>query len=133
MTIQHTGACLCGAIRIAVAGALEYPPEACHCSQCRKQTGHFLAGVNVRKTALKVKGQDQIGWFQSSAAVKRGFCKVCGSTLFWQPIDPAYEWTGVLAGLFDTPIGAPLSKHTFVKDKGDYYQIDDGAPQHDEF
>ena len=41
------GSCLCGAVRIEVAGRLEKQPEACHCAQCRKQTSHFFAGVNV--------------------------------------------------------------------------------------
>jgi hypothetical protein len=40
-----------------------------------------------------------------------------------------YQFTAVALGAFDTPIGAHISKHTFVGDKGDYYEIDDGAPQ----
>ena len=48
------GSCLCGAVSIEVAGELELPAEACHCTMCRKQTGHFLAGVNVRREALTV-------------------------------------------------------------------------------
>jgi len=123
------GSCLCGAVSIEVAGELELPAEACHCTMCRKQTGHFLAGVNVRREALTVHGADKVAWFRSSEKVRRGFCSVCGSTLFWDPLIEDYKHTGVLLGLFDTPTGAHISKHTFVGDKGDYYEITDGAPQ----
>ena len=60
----------------------------------------------------------------------RGFCSVCGSTLFWNPTREGYEYTAVAMGAFDSPTGgARVRKHTFVGDKGDYYDIEDGAPQ----
>lgn len=123
------GSCLCGAVRLEVAGELEHPPEACHCSQCRKQSGHFLAAVNVRRTALTIHGEDKVTWYQSSDQVKRGFCAVCGSSLFWYPLIEGYAFTSVAMGLFDSSTGGRLAKHTFVGDKGDYYDLDDGVPQ----
>ncbi|MEM7121730.1 MAG: GFA family protein [Pseudomonadota bacterium] len=123
------GTCLCGAVRLEVAGELEHPAEACHCSQCRKQSGHFLAAVNVRRTALTVHGEDKVTWYQSSDQVKRGFCSVCGSSLFWYPLMEDYAFTSVAMGLFDSSTGGRLAKHTFVDDKGDYYDLDDGVPQ----
>jgi len=70
---------------------------------------------------------DGLAWFQSSAQVRRGFCSICGSTLFFDPIDQ--DWTSVAMGAFDEPTGATLSVHIFVADKGDYYEIADGLPQ----
>jgi hypothetical protein len=96
---------------------------------CRKQTGSYLIGVNVRRSSLKVIGEDSVAWYQSSAKVERGFCRVCGSTLFWKPNLEGYEWTGVLLGCIDTPLSLRVAKHTFVGDKGGYYEINDGAPQ----
>jgi hypothetical protein len=125
------GTCLCGAVRLEIQEPLERSPEACHCSQCRKQTGSFLIAVNVRRTALYVEGKESVAWYQSSEKVQRGFCKVCGSTLFWNPIIEGYEWTGVALGCIDTPLSLRISKHTFVGDKGGYYEINDGAPQSD--
>lgn len=123
------GSCLCGAVRFEIEDPLEHQPEACHCTQCRKQTGHFLVAVNVRRTALTVHGADKVAWYRSSDKVQRGFCSVCGSTLFWNPTIEGYQFTAVALGAFDTPTGARIRKHTFVGDKGDYYEIDDGAPQ----
>ena len=123
------GKCLCGAVSLEVDGEPEHPPEACHCSQCRRQSGHFLAAVNVRRTALTVHGADHVTWYKSSDRVRRGFCAVCGSTLFWQPTMEGYAFTAVAMGVFEPPTNIRLAKHTFVGDKGDYYDLNDGIPQ----
>ncbi len=112
---------------------LERAPEACHCTQCRKHTGHFLAAVNVRREALTIFGSEHVKWYRSSEKVERGFCSTCGSTLFWNPTIDGYKWIAVAMGTFDSPTGVRLSKHTFVGDKGDYDEIDDGLPQSEAF
>ena len=43
---MHNGSCLCGAVTFEVNGSLR-PPDACHCNQCRKQSGHFWASTDV--------------------------------------------------------------------------------------
>ena len=120
----HRGSCLCGAVRFAVTGPLG-AADACHCTACRKQTGHYLASTEVAKAALSVEGQ--VAWYASSAKVRRGFCPTCGSTLFWDP--PARDWIAVALGAFDGPTGISLARHIFVAEKGDYYTIADGLPQ----
>ncbi len=123
------GTCLCRAVSFEVEGTLERPPEACHCSQCRKQTSHFFVAANVRRKALTVHGGDKVTWFRSSAQVQRGFCSACGSSLFWNPTIEGYEFIAIAMGTFESPTGTRLAKHTFVGDKGDYYDINDGLPQ----
>jgi hypothetical protein len=120
------GACLCGAVSFEVAGELA-PPDACHCTQCRKQSGHYWASTNVARAALAVRGEENVTWFQSSEKVRRGFCSACGSVLFWDP--PHKDWTSIAMGAFDTPTGTHLEMHIFTADKGDYYEIADGLPQ----
>jgi hypothetical protein len=125
---MHTGTCLCGAVSFEIDGALN-PPDACHCRQCRKQSGHFFASSDVPRSRLRLlTGEDKISWFQSSERVRRGFCSVCGSTLFWDPIGK--DSIGVAMGAIDTPTQTQLHMHIFVADKGDYYEIADGLPQH---
>jgi len=127
------GSCLCGAVQLEIDEPLEHRPEACHCTQCRKQTGSFLIAVNVRRTALRIRGAESVRWYRSSEKVQRGFCATCGSTLFWHPLIDGYEWTGVAMGCIDTPLQLNISKHTFVGDKGGYYEIADDAPRHEAF
>lgn len=129
-----SGSCLCGAVRVEAAGPIEHPPEACHCAMCRKQSGHFLSAVNVRKSALTITGEASVAWYQSSEKVRRGFCATCGSTLFWAPVMEGYPFIAVAMGLFDTPTHMRIAKHTFTDDKGDYYDLpDDGTARSAEY
>lgn len=123
---MHKGSCLCGAVRFEVMGELA-PPTACHCSKCRKHTGHYEAGTDVPRSALTVFGEEKVGWYHSSEKVRRGFCTICGSSLFFDPI--YRDWVGICMGAFDTPTNTHLAMHIFVADKGDYYDIADGLPQ----
>jgi hypothetical protein len=124
---MHTGSCLCGAVRFEVAADLP-GPDACHCSQCRKWSGHYFASTDVPKASLKVEGEDNVAWHQSSEKVRRGFCRACGSSLFWDPTHR--DIIGVAMGAFDKPTNTRLAIHIFVADKGDYYDIADGLPRH---
>ncbi len=123
---MHTGSCLCGAVSFVARGPLA-PPDACHCTQCRRQSGHYFASTNVDRSALTVHGAEHITWFRSSDKAQRGFCAICGSTLFWDPLGKPV--TAVAMGAFDTPTETKLAVHIFVADKGDYYEITDGVPQ----
>jgi hypothetical protein len=73
-----SGACLCGAVRIEILERSEYAPEACHCKQCRKQSGHVLAAANVKRDELEVDGDDKVTWYKASDKVEREFCSICG-------------------------------------------------------
>jgi hypothetical protein len=120
------GRCLCGRVSFTVQGSLR-APDACHCVQCRKQSGHYFAATNVSRTALAISGQEHVSWYQSSPNIRRGFCSNCGSFLFWDPL--SRDWISVAMGAFDTPTATRLEKHIFVAEKGDYYEIADGLPQ----
>jgi hypothetical protein len=124
---MHTGSCLCGAVTFEVGGAL-CAPDACHCSQCRRQSGHFWASTDVPRDALTIHGADHLTWYRSSERVRRGFCSICGSSLFWEPIGK--DLVAVAMGAFDPPTGTWLAMHIHMGDKGDYYEITDGVPQH---
>ena len=122
----HTGRCLCGAIAYRIDGPL-VDLGACHCSQCRRQSGHFWASFDVAPEDLTITGMDNVTWYRSSETAERGFCRTCGSFLFWREVGAeAFE---ISAGSLDRPTGLHLEKHIFVADKGDYYEIADDVPQ----
>ena len=123
---MHKGSCLCGAVTFEVEGEL-HPPDACHCRQCRRQSGHFFVSTDVPRAALTIHGADRLNWFASSERVRRGFCSICGSALFWDPIRK--DTIGIAMGAFDTPTMTHIAIHIFVAEKGDYYDISDGLPQ----
>jgi len=126
MSELKRGSCLCGRVSFTVAADLG-APDACHCVQCRKQSGHYFASANVPRAVLVITGQESLSWYQSSEKVRRGFCSTCGSTLFWDP--PARDWIAIAMGAFDTPTSTHLEKHIFVAEKGDYYEISDDLPK----
>jgi hypothetical protein len=127
---MHNGSCLCGAVRFEVAGSLP-GPDACHCTQCRKHSGHVFVSTDVPKSALTVRGEENVTWFHSSEKVRRGFCSKCGASLFWDPTHK--DFIGIAMGAFDGPTKTRLHVHIFVAEKGDYYDISDGVPQHSGF
>jgi len=125
---MHDGSCLCGAVQVTVNSDLP-KPNACHCKACRKQTGHYGASVDLPDTAIEIAGKEHVRWYRSSEKVRRGFCSICGSTLFWDPIH--HDWTAVAMGVFDGTTDTNLSMHIFVSEKGDYYEIADGLLQNE--
>jgi hypothetical protein len=124
--MMHKGSCLCGDVTFVVTAAPE-GASACHCGQCRKQSGHVWASAYVARSDLSISGT--VSWYAASEMAKRGFCPKCGSFLFW-----AAHAEGTMSfalGALEAPTGLRLEKHIFVKDKGDYYDIADGVPQTD--
>ncbi len=126
MTTASSGSCLCGKVRWRVTGPLR-PVTACHCSQCRKTSGHYSAYTGAPMEAVEIDGGDSLTWYRSSPEATRGFCATCGSTLFWQPEGEAR--IAIAAGSIDGPSGLAIARHIYCADKGDYYAITDGVPQ----
>lgn len=120
--ITRTGSCLCGAITYRVTGPVR-PVVACHCTQCRKATGHHVAATSVPRDQIEVQGP--VTWYQSSDFARRGFCPTCGSHLFW---DGPGANLAIMVGTMDSPTGLTLTGHIYTDDKGDYYDIADGLP-----
>lgn len=120
-----TGGCLCGAIRFTVAGALR-PVIACHCTQCRKTSGHHVAATSAPRDTVEITGE--LSWFRSSASARRGFCGTCGSNLFW---DGPGTHLSIFTGTIDRATGLSIAGHIFCADKGDYYDIPEDVRQAD--
>lgn len=123
MSQEHTGKCLCGAVRFRVDGRLR-DVVACHCVECRRQSGHYVAATNVDDANLHIGGADRLTWYRASDFAKRGFCGTCGSVLFWK--HDGETKTSIMAGAFDMPTGLRMTQHIFCEEKGDYYEIEDG-------
>ena len=124
---MHRGSCLCGGVHFEVVGELP-APDACHCTLCRKQSGHYFVSTDVPRAAVTIHGAEHVTWFQSSEKVQRGFCSKCGASLFWDPIHR--DWIGIAMGAFDGPTDTKLAIHIFLAEKGDYYDLSDDVPKH---
>jgi hypothetical protein len=125
-TPPRGGGCLCGAVRYEVRGPLR-PIILCHCTQCRRMTGHFMAATAARHADFRMLADGGLAWFAASGQARRGFCAHCGSTLFWQGV--GRDYISIAAGSLDDSSGLEVAGHIFVADKGPYYEIADGRPQ----
>lgn len=126
ITKHATGSCLCGAVRFDILGPLR-PVIACHCTQCRKQTGHYMSATGTHLDNLNFIENRGLHWYAASASAKRGFCRKCGSTLFWHADDA--DHIAIAAGTIDGATNLETVAHIFVDDKGDYYALDRMMPQ----
>jgi hypothetical protein len=117
---MHKGTCLCGAVTFEVNGPLR-PVIACHCTQCRKQTGSFMHATAAGDSDLRITSSRGLKWYRSSDSATRGFCGECGSVLFWK--GDGRDYTAITAGSIDGPTGLAIEGHIFCGDAGDYYEI----------
>ena len=123
MSDHLKGRCLCGAIHYRARGPFS-AVEICHCSQCARWTGHVFAGTSVPRGNLTITGEAHLRWYASSEGARRGFCKTCGSSLFWERIGSGE--IDLAAGTLTPPTGLKVTGHIFTGDKSDYYTIPEG-------
>ena len=116
----------CRNIKFEIQGQIP-DAVACHCSQCRKTSGHVWASVLVPDEQFTLLSDDNLKWRCSSEFANRGFCTECGSRLFYKHNEE--KRIAVAAGTLDPPSGLGFDRHIFVKDKGDYYQIPENERQ----
>ena len=119
------GSCHCGSVAFAVSGPAR-DVWACHCGQCRRWSGHVWAASSAAKADVRLTRQDGLAWYRSSGRAERGFCRVCGASLFWVP--EGEDRVAFAPGCLDAPTGLRLVRHIFVTDAGDYYAPEGPPP-----
>ncbi len=124
---RAAGRCLCGAVRYAVDGPLR-GVSYCHCSQCRRTSGHFVAATACEAGHLQFLEDTGLRWYRSSPLAERGFCKHCGASLFWRPAHGRH--ISIMAGTLDVPTNLQALEHIHVDSASDYYTIGDGLPRY---
>lgn len=100
---------MCGAVRYT-ARDVETHFHACRCRMCQRWGGGPGFGVAVGDVEFEDEGE--LGRFASSEWAERGFCRRCGSSLFYylKPADQHMLW----AGTFDDPTAFELDAEIFV-------------------
>lgn len=115
------GSCLCGSVVFEAAEPLR-SVVACHCTQCRKVSGHFWAATAVPLDRFHLIEDRGLRWYRSSAKAERGFCGTCGASLFWKPTGE--DRISIAAGTLDGATGLTIASHWHLDDAGDYYTPD---------
>jgi hypothetical protein len=86
-----------------------------------------MAATAAKHEHFKIIKDEGLRWYHSSDTAERGFCRVCGSTMFWQ--GKGRDYVAIAAGSVDGETGLSVAGHIFCGDKGDYYEIKDGEFQ----
>ena len=84
--MKLNGSCLCNSVTITIE---EVKPAitVCHCHMCQKFFGGpFLSLAGVLPKDVEINGEEQIQRYLSSEWAERGFCKQCGSSLFYHSL-----------------------------------------------
>ncbi|HEY1259631.1 MAG TPA: GFA family protein [Stellaceae bacterium] len=121
-----TGGCQCGAVRFRAA----MPPSDvsyCHCRMCQRAVGNLFA-------TLAMFARGQVEWtkgapavFESSSAAERGFCRSCGTPLFFRyKASPNIELT---VGSFDRPQALTPQHHYGIESRVPWHVIGDALPR----
>jgi hypothetical protein len=116
---RAAGSCLCGAVTYRVHGPLR-DVFLCHCSVCRRTHGHLAAYTACSRDALEIDSDDALRWHEHDGA-RRGFCRLCGSRLFWER--PDRSTISIAAGSVHEPTGLRVAEEWHTESAGDYYDV----------
>ena len=122
--------CLCGGIKIEVFGKVRHVIN-CHCAQCLKTHGNFGSYTACLEENIKFYSSNTLKWYVSSNIAKRGFCSNCGASAFYKLINS--DRISIAAGMFDYPTKLKTKYNIFIKDKSDYYKLDNELKSFDKF
>ncbi|MFR6675386.1 MAG: GFA family protein [Enterococcus avium] len=119
--MELQGHCLCGEVRVTIP-ELSEEITVCHCHMCQKFFGGpFLSLAGVLPKDVEISGEEQIQRYLSSEWAERGFCKQCGSSLFYHSLaDDEYYFP---AGLFDEIDQAKLTTEIFYDQKPAFFHF----------
>ncbi len=115
--ITGTGQCLCASVKI-LATTMSTQMGACHCGMCRKWGGGPLLAIDCGSEVF-FQGEESIGIYKSSDWAERGFCKNCGTHLFYRL--KAKDLFILPVGLFDEFEPIVFDHQIFIDKKPHYY------------
>ncbi len=125
-----TGRCNCGAVTWRIDGA-PLAVAACHCANCRRQSGAAYS-VNIVAKARSVVVEGPIGTHEDTATasgqpVLRQFCRDCGSPI-QSVITANAAIVAIKAGTADRPGDYPPAIHVWTQSKLPWVEIPANLP-----
>ena len=113
------GQCLCGAVKFTVNN-ISNKVDACHCGMCRRWGGGPLMVIGCGSD-VEYEGEENITVYDSSEWAERGFCKKCGSHLFYRLKEVKDHQ--IPAGLFEDQESFNFNLQVFIDRKPSFYSF----------
>ncbi len=123
------GKCLCESVTYVILGDAR-PVVNCHCSRCRRHTGHYMAATAAAVGEVEISG-DTLRWYDATDEVQYGFCGNCGSTLFWRTLRRP-DLISIAAGTLTPPTGLETVAAIYTDSGSDYHAYEESIPSHGE-
>ena len=120
-----TGGCQCGAVRFRLEGAMK-DSSVCYCRMCQKASAAYALALVNTKGANLAWTRGEPSWFQSSNAVRRGFCADCGTPLAYD----APDGLALCVVAFDDPAALPPTHAWGTEAKLPWCDSVPGLPAH---
>ena len=118
--------CLCGGVKIKIKGKLRHVIN-CHCSQCLKTHGNYAAYTACPENRIDFINKKTLKWYPSSKIAKRGFCSICGASIFYKLLKS--KNISIAAGMLNNPTKLKTHSNIYTKGKLDYYKLDSKIPK----
>ena len=113
------GRCLCGAVTITIPSD-HTEVHACHCHMCQRWGGASSMALDVGQD-IGIDGADNVTVYRSSDWAERGFCKVCGSSLYYRLVDAGSY--SICTGILEDQDSLTLNSQYFIDEKPAYYDF----------
>lgn len=124
MAEQRKGGCACGAVRYTVV-ATAWDVGDCHCRTCQRAVGAaYVTWASVAADTVDITGH--VRWWQSSERAERGFCGVCGTSLFYRPLRGGY--LDLAVATLDDPSDVAPTYAIWVTTKQPWVHLDPTHP-----
>jgi len=94
---------------------------------CQRLHGNYGPHSKAKKVDLVITNDVGLSWYETSDIARRGFCRECGSGLFWDAY--SQDATGIVAGTLDDTSSLKTIGNIFVAEKPGYYELNDDLPQ----
>ncbi|MCP4225668.1 MAG: GFA family protein [Actinomycetia bacterium] len=126
---RPTGGCLCGGVTYETHHPLHRVLQ-CHCSNCRRTSGNFVAAVRSATDELVINDPaDHLRWYDLEYA-SYGFCGRCGSTLFFRSAE-RQDITSVMTGTLDDATDLMVHGVWFAADAQPHNTLPPNVPHYD--
>lgn len=122
---ESQGTCLCGAVSIRVSLA-SYGVSVCHCRMCQTWSGGPMLAIESDEP-MTLKGEENVSVYASSDWAERGFCRQCGTHLFYRLANGQHYAFPV--GLLDAGEPWTVAQQIFIDEKPSFYDFTNDTPR----
>lgn len=126
--MSASGQCLCGQVAFTISFPSNWVAH-CHCTLCQRAHGAAFVtwvGMNAEQVTVHDEHQ-QLAWYASSGDAQRGFCKNCGSTVFFRSKQWPDELHITLAN-FSQPVDRAPQVHAYFDTHVSWFACNDKLP-----